>query len=33
MVEMKNPIKEAEAHPDIRHLTLWRTKFAYAWVD
>jgi mannose-6-phosphate isomerase-like protein (cupin superfamily) len=32
MVEMKNPIKEADAHPEIRHLTLWRTKLAYAWV-
>ena len=32
MVEMKNPIKEADAHPDIRHLSLWRTKLAYVWV-
>ena len=32
MVEMKNPIKEADAHPEIRHLSLWRTKLAYAWV-
>ena len=30
MVEMKNPIKEARAHPEIRHLSLWRTKLAYA---
>jgi mannose-6-phosphate isomerase-like protein (cupin superfamily) len=32
MVEMKNPIKEADAHPEIRHLSLWRTELAYAWV-
>jgi mannose-6-phosphate isomerase-like protein (cupin superfamily) len=32
MMEMKNPIKEADAHPEIRHLSLWRTKLAYAWV-
>ena len=29
MVEMKNPIKEADAHPEIGHLSLWRTDFAY----
>jgi len=32
IVEMKNPIKEADAHPEIRHLSLWRTELAYAWV-
>ena len=32
MVEMKNPIKEADAHPEIRHLSLWRTELTYAWV-
>ena len=32
MVEMKNPIKEADAHPEIRHLSLWRTELAYVWV-
>jgi mannose-6-phosphate isomerase-like protein (cupin superfamily) len=32
MVEMKNPIKEADAHPEIRHLSLWRTRLAYAGV-
>lgn len=32
MLEMKNPIKEADAHPDVRHLSLWRTKLAYTWV-
>jgi uncharacterized cupin superfamily protein len=32
MVEMKNPIKEADAHPEIRHLSLWRTKLAYTWI-
>jgi len=32
MVEMKNPIKEADAHPDINHLSLWRTDLAYFWV-
>jgi mannose-6-phosphate isomerase-like protein (cupin superfamily) len=32
MVTMKNPIKEADAHPEIRHMSLWRTKLAYAWV-
>src|SRR5688572_31505138 len=31
-VEMKNPIKEADAHPEIRHLSLWRTELTYAWV-
>jgi mannose-6-phosphate isomerase-like protein (cupin superfamily) len=29
---MKNPIKEADARPEIRHLSLWRTELAYAWV-
>ncbi len=28
MVEMKNPIKEADARPEIRHLSLWRTELA-----
>jgi len=32
VVEMKNPIREADAHPEIRHLSLWRTKLAYTWV-
>src|SRR5437870_2579949 len=32
MVEMKNPIKEADAHPEINHLSLWRTDLAYFWV-
>jgi mannose-6-phosphate isomerase-like protein (cupin superfamily) len=32
MVEMKNPIKEADAHPEVRHLSLFRTKLAYAWI-
>jgi len=32
MVEMKNPIKEADAHPEINHLGLWRTDLAYYWV-
>lgn len=32
MVEMKNPIEEANAHPQIRHLSLFRTKLAYAWI-
>jgi mannose-6-phosphate isomerase-like protein (cupin superfamily) len=32
MVEMKNPIKKADAHPEIRHSSLWRTELAYAWV-
>jgi hypothetical protein len=31
-VDMKNPIKEAIAHPEIRYLSLSRTKLAYAWV-
>ena len=29
MVEMKNPVKEADANPDIGHLQLWRTDLAY----
>ena len=32
MVEMKNPVKEADAHPEIGHLSLWRTDLAYYWV-
>src|SRR3989337_3117215 len=32
MVEMKNPIKEADPHPEINHLSLWRTDLAYFWV-
>ena len=32
MVEMKNPIKEADARPEIRHLSSWRTELTYAWV-
>jgi mannose-6-phosphate isomerase-like protein (cupin superfamily) len=32
MVEMKNPIKEANANPDVNHLSLWRTDLAYFWV-
>ena len=32
MVEMKNPIKEADTHPGINHLSLWRTDLAYYWV-
>src|SRR5438445_813485 len=32
MVDMKNPIKEADAHPEINHLSLWRTDLAYFWV-
>jgi len=32
MVEMKNLIKEADAHPEINHLSLWRTDLAYYWV-
>jgi hypothetical protein len=32
MVEMKNLIKEADAHPEIGHLSLWRTDLAYYWV-
>ena len=32
MVEMKNPIKEADANPEINHLSLWRTDLAYFWV-
>ena len=32
MVEMKNPIKEADASPDVNHLSLWRTDLAYFWV-
>ena len=32
MVEMKNPIKEADANPKVNHLSLWRTDFAYFWV-
>jgi mannose-6-phosphate isomerase-like protein (cupin superfamily) len=32
MVAMKNPIKKADAHPEIRHSSLWRTELAYAWV-
>jgi mannose-6-phosphate isomerase-like protein (cupin superfamily) len=32
MVEMKNPIAEADAHPEIRHLSLFKTKLAYAWI-
>ena len=32
MVEMKNLIKEVDAHPEIGHLSLWRTDLAYYWV-
>src|SRR5262249_1623663 len=32
MVEMKNPIKEADANPKVNHLSLWRTDLAYFWV-
>src|SRR6266576_3476245 len=32
MVEMKNPIKEADAHPGVNHLSMWRTDLAYFWV-
>jgi uncharacterized cupin superfamily protein len=32
MNEMKNLIKEADAHPDVGHLSLWRTDLAYYWV-
>ena len=32
MVEMKNPIKEADANPEVNHLSLWRTDLAYFWV-
>ena len=32
MVEMKNPVKEADSHPGINHLSLWRTDLAYYWV-
>ena len=32
MVEVKNPIKEANAHPEKEYVTLWRTKLAYFWV-
>lgn len=32
MVEMKNPLKEADTHPEIRHLSLWRTNLAYVWI-
>jgi len=32
MVEMKNLIKEADTHPGINHLSLWRTDLAYYWV-
>jgi mannose-6-phosphate isomerase-like protein (cupin superfamily) len=32
MVEMKNPIKEADANPKVNHLGLWRTDLAYFWV-
>ncbi len=32
MVEMKNLIKEADAHPDVGHLSLWRTDLAYYWI-
>ena len=31
MVEAKNPIHEANAHPEVRHLSLWRTELAYFW--
>ena len=31
MAEVKNPITEAKANPDIRHLALWRTELAYFW--
>ena len=32
MVEMKNPVKEANANPGINHLSMWRTDLAYFWV-
>jgi len=32
MVEMKNPIKEADSNPGVNHLSLWRTDLAYFWV-
>jgi len=32
MVEMKNLVKEADAHPEVGHLSLWRTDLAYYWV-
>jgi len=32
MVEMKNPIKEADANPGVNHLSMWRTDLAYYWV-
>ena len=32
MVEMKNLVKEADAHPNVNHLSLWRTDLAYYWV-
>ena len=31
-VEVKNPLEEADAHPEIRHLSLWRTELAYFWL-
>ena len=32
MVEMKNLVKEADTHPGVGHLSLWRTDLAYYWV-
>ena len=32
MVEVKNPFAETNAHPEIRHLSLWRTDLAYFWL-
>lgn len=31
MVEVKNPVAEADAHPEVRHHSLWRTELAYFW--
>ncbi len=31
MYEVKNPIREAKANPDVRHLSLWRTDLTYFW--
>ena len=32
MVEMKNPLAEAAAHPETRHLVLWKTDLSYFWI-
>ena len=32
MAKVKNPFQEVGAHPEIRHLVLWKTKLSYFWV-